>query len=144
MAIYSAAFQINQPTIATPALDFVASAFDSPKFIELGIQNCLASSTSNWGFGYSPTTSIQWGSIRLIAEDPSNIQPCLTSAGTTWTQAPTVPSKYLRRVALPSIAGIYLILTFPRGIGIAPNQSLVLWNISATASPIIVWGALDE
>lgn len=145
MAIYSGAFPIFQVANGTPAADFLAGQSNSPNFIELGAQVGTAAATI-FGIGRAAAAGVQVGGAALIAEEAGNTLPCQTTVGTQWSIAPTVPSIYLRRIQISGAAiGQAMILTFPRGLTLAANGSLVLWNLTATqAASSVVWGVTDE
>ena len=145
MTIFSAGFQIYQTTNATPACDFVAGSSNYPRFLEFGAQVGAAAVTT-FGIGRSPTASLQLGGQALLCEDKDNPIACQTTWSTQWLTPPTVPTQYIRRLAMSGGAiGQSMIVTFPRGLKLASGGSLVFWNLTTTqAVNSSVWAILDE
>lgn len=144
MAAYSATLPIFQVANGTPAADFMAGQSNTARFIEIGAQVGTAAATV-FGVGRSPIPGVQLGAVNLVSEENLSL-PCQTTAAVTWSVAPTVPSVYLRRLHISGAAiGQTMVLTFPRGVTLGANGSMVLWNLTTTqAAGTVVWGVVDE
>lgn len=144
MSAYSATVPIFQVANGTPAADFMTGQSNGGKFLEIGAQVGTAAVTV-FGVGRSPIPGVQVGPVNLLSEEIDSL-PCQTTLGVAWSQAPTVPSIYFRRLHISGAAiGQQMILTFPRGLAIGASSSLVLWNLTATqAAGTVVWGIVDE
>jgi len=146
MAIYSASVPIFQVANGTPAADFMAGQSNAPSFIELGANVGTAAATI-FGIGRAAIAGVQVGGAALLPEDEAiGAMPCQTTVATQWSLAPKVPSIYLRRIQISGAAiGQGMILTFPRGLRLAENGSLVFWNLTATqAAGTVIYGVTDE
>jgi len=107
-----------------------ASTPGRAKLFELGF--FLAAATASiYGLGRpqaigdTPTSPVD-----LLPEDPNDvITAALIQSALAWDTGPTVPTAYMRRIALPATIGAGVIWTFPTGIVIPVSGSLVLWNI---------------
>lgn len=80
-------------------------------------------------------TPLDAGVFQVANEDSITINNALVglSVITKWSKNPTSPSVYLRRRTGPYIQGPPVPLftwKFPRGISLAPNNSLIIWAIS--------------
>ena len=62
--------------------------------------------------------------------DPASL--CIGSIA--FTTSPTVPLIYKRRWTGAATAGVGIIWTFPRALGMAISSANVLWNIATTAA----------
>ncbi len=51
----------------------------------------------------------------------------------SWGTGPTVPLAFLRRISLPAVIGAGVIWTFPNGLDIPEESSIVLWNLGTNA-----------
>lgn len=67
----------------------------------------------------------------LLAEDPAD-GASLTTIAAAWGTGPTIPTNFFRRISLPATIGTGVIWTFPKGLVIPLNGSIVVWNLSAT------------
>lgn len=142
MAIYSIANRTTSTTSAAATLEIIAASGAGFRLLEIGII-INAATASVFGLGAPAAKGITPTSpVTLLAEDAGN-----TTAGNTtalaWGTGPTVPANFYRRVSLPATIGSGVIWTFPRGLVVLKNTSLVLWNI-ATNSVADVWCVVDE
>jgi hypothetical protein len=88
--------------------------------------------------GDTPTTPVDF-----LPEDPANILAAnVALSALAWGTGPTVPVSFLRRIALPATIGTGVIWTFPEGLVIPANGSIVLWNI-AENSVLDAYAVLD-
>lgn len=100
------------------------------KLVEIGFF-LAAATASQYGIGYpqaigdTPTTPVDF-----IVEDANDVLASgVIQSALAWGTGPTVPTAYLRRIALPATVGTGVIWTFPKGIVIPASGSIVLWNI---------------
>ena len=103
MAIYSLSTNTTVTTTAAPAYDAKASSSNQPRVMEFGI-NLGAATSSTYGIGRSANTPTQTSPVTVLAEnynDPAG----QTTTAVAWTTAPTVPTNFFRRVALPATIG---------------------------------------
>lgn len=142
MAIYSLGLNTTVTTTGAAAMDLRASAANSPRIMEVGL-NLGAATASTYGLGRSGNTPTQTSPVLVQAEnpgDPAGVSGCAVA----WSVAPTVPSQFLRRVALPATVGAGVIWTFPRGLILAAAATMLLWNLAANAASTNVWWVVDE
>lgn len=144
MAIYSQAVNTTITTITAPAFDLKASAANSPKVMEFGI-NLGAATASRYGFGRpgNDGSVAQTAGLAVLAENPADPTGQTTTA-VAWTTAPTVPTTFLRWVWLPATIGAGIIWTFPRGLTCPVSKGLVMWNTTANSANTTVWVVVDE
>lgn len=144
MAIYSQGRPTTVGTVTAPSYDIKASATNSPKLMEFGV-NLGAATASTYGLGRPANDGsvAQTSGLAVLPENPADPAGQTTTA-VAWTVAPTVPTTYLRQCYLPATIGAGIIWTFPRGITMAVNKGLVLWNIAASSSATALWAVLDE
>ncbi|MHA1481891.1 MAG: hypothetical protein ACTSQA_00450 [Candidatus Heimdallarchaeaceae archaeon] len=79
--------------------------------------------------GITPTTPVDF-----LPEDPDDvIATGIAQSSLAWGTGPTVPTEFIRRIALPATIGTGVIWTFPEGLIIPVSDSLVLWNLSTNS-----------
>lgn len=144
MAIYSQGQNTTVVSSAAPAFDMKASATNSPRLMEIGI-NLGAATASTYGLGRpgNDGSVAQTSGLAVLAENPGDPAGNTTTA-VAWGTAPTVPTTFFRRVYLPATIGAGVIWTFPRGLIMIASRGLVLWNIAASAANTHIWAVLDE
>jgi hypothetical protein len=142
MAVYSVANRTSNVTSAAANLEVRAAATARPRLMETGMWlNAATQSPIGIGrpqaIGVTPTSP-----VTVLAEDPNDGAGTTTTA-LAWGTPPTVPLQFFRRVNMAAAIGAGVILTFPRGLLIAANGSIVHWNIAAT-SVMDVHSVVDE
>ena len=142
MAIYSLSLNTTVTTTGAAAMDIRASAANSPRIMEVGI-NLGAATASTYGFGRSGNTPTQTSPVLLQAENPGD-PAAVTGCAVAWSVAPTVPTQHLRRVSLPATIGAGVIWTFPRGLVLAASGTLLIWNLGTNSASTNVWVVADE
>jgi hypothetical protein len=142
MAIYSLSLNTTVTTTGAAAMDIRASAANSPRIMEVGL-NLGAATASTYGFGRSGNTPTQTSPVLVQAENP-NDPAGLTGCAVAWSVAPTVPTQFLRRMSLPATIGAGVIWTFPRGLILAAAGTLLLWNLAANSASTNAWVVVDE
>ncbi|MDI9847382.1 hypothetical protein QM467_04815 [Rhodoblastus sp. 17X3] len=143
MAIYSLANRTTVTTTGAANLEIIAASGVGFRLLEVGI-TINAATASAFGLGVPAAKGITPTSpVTVLAEDQNNTTAGNTQTALAWGTAPTVPAAFFRRVSLPATIGAGIIWTFPRGIMVPKNTSLVLWNLSAVAAAD-VWVVLDE
>jgi len=79
--------------------------------------------------GITPTTPVDF-----LPEDPNDVLASgIVQSALAWGTGPTVPTAFIRRIALPATIGTGVIWTFPEGLIIPVSSSLVLWNLASNA-----------
>lgn len=144
MAIYSQGTITTVGTTTAPSFDIKASATNSPKLMEYGI-NLGAATASTYGIGRPANDGsvAQTAPVLLQAENPSD-PAAQTGTAVAWGTAPTVPAVYLRRCYLPATIGAGIIWTFPRGLTLPVSKGIVNWNIAASSAATAIWCICDE
>ena len=143
MAIYSISQRTSSGTAATAAWEIIStSAQVRPAILELGFtQNAGTAGVFGLGRpqakGVTPTTP-----QTSLAEDYNEVAGNTTVA-VAWGTGPTVPLNFFRRISCPATIGAGVIWTFPRGLIIQSNFSIVLWVI-ATAPVVDVYAVTNE
>ena len=143
MAIYSISQRTSSGTAATAAWEIIStSAQVRPAILELGLtQNAATAGVFGLGRpqakGVTPTTP-----QTSLAEDYNEVVGNTTVA-VAWGTGPTVPLNFFRRISCPATIGAGVIWTFPRGLIIQSNFSIVLWVI-ATAPVVDVYAVTNE
>lgn len=142
MAIYSLSLNTTVTTTGAAAMDLRASAANSPRIMEIGL-NLTTATASTYGLGRSGNTPTQTSPVLVQAEnpgDPAGVSGCAVA----WSVAPTVPTQFFRRVSLPATAGAGVIWTFPRGLVLAASGTMLLWNLATNSNSTNVWWVVDE
>jgi hypothetical protein len=142
MAIYSLSLNTTVTTTGAAAMDLRASASNSPRIMEVGL-NLGAATASTYGIGRSGNTPTQTSPVLVQAENP-NDPAGLSGSAVAWSVAPTVPTQFLRRVALPATVGAGVIWTFPRGLILAAAATMLLWNLATNSASLNAWWVVDE
>jgi len=79
--------------------------------------------------GITPTTPVDF-----LPEDPNNVLASgVAQSALAWGTKPTIPTAFLRRIALPAVIGTGVIWTFPEGIVIPVSSSIILWNLATNS-----------
>jgi hypothetical protein len=144
MAIYSQGQITTVVTTTVPSYDIKASAVNSPKLMEFGI-NLGAATASTYGLGRPANDGsvAQTTPVLFQAENPAD-PAAQTGTAVAWGTAPTVPAVFLRRCYLPATIGSGIIWTFPRGLTLPVSKGVVLWNIAASSAATALWAVIDE
>lgn len=151
MAIASASQVTTATAAAAAAWEVRSASTNKPKIMEVGLSQNVAGSTAVFGLGrpaaigVTPTTPVTFldESDGGTGTPGDNAPAALTTCAVAWGTGPTVPANFFRRIALPSTIGAGVIWTFPRGLGLAVSNSIVVWII-ATAVATNVWAVCDE
>lgn len=144
MAIYSLSLNTTVATTTVPSMDIKASASNSPRLMEWGI-DLITATASSYGIGRPANDGsvAQTSAVVVLAENPND--PAGNSGmAVAWTTAPTVPTNFFRRGGLPATAGAGIIWTFPRGLIMATSHGIVQWNIGASSASSNSWAVVDE
>lgn len=142
MAIYSLSLNTTVTTTGAAAMDAKASATNTPKIMEVGV-NLITATASTYGLGRAGNTPTQTSPVLLQAESPGDAA-AVTGCAVAWSVAPTVPTQFFRRIGLPATAGAGVIWTFPRGLSLAASASMVLWNLATNSASANAWWVADE
>lgn len=131
MAIYSLANRTTNVTTNNATIELIAGATHRYRLLETGVFMAAATaSVFSFGrpaaIGVTPTTP-----VLLLPEETADANPeCKTALA--WGTSPTPPTAAMRRLNLPGTIGAGIILTFPRGITVAVNGTLVHENVGTT------------
>ena len=88
--------------------------------------------------GITPTTPVDF-----LPADPNDvIASGVVQSSLAWGTGPTIPTAFLRRIALPATIGTGVIWEFGSGIVIPISSSLILWNLS-TASVLDAYAVIE-
>lgn len=105
------------------------------RLLELGIF-MAAATASTYGLGYpqaigiTPTTPVDF-----ICEDGEDVIAAnVMLSALAWGTEPTIPTAFIRRIALPATVGTGVIWTFPKGIVIPVSSSIILWNLASNGA----------
>jgi hypothetical protein len=104
------------------------------KLLELGFF-LVAATASIIGFGRpaaigdTPTTPVDF-----LPEDPNDVVASgVIQSSLAWGTGPTIPTAFLRRIALPATIGVGVIWTWPKGLVIPVSSSVILWNLGTNS-----------
>ncbi len=120
---------------ATAAWEIIAGATPGRiKIMELGI--FLATATASifglgrpQAIGVTPTSPVDF-----LQEDSDDVLASgVVQSALAWDTGPTVPTSFFRRIALPAVVGTGVIWTWPKGLLIPVEESIVLWNLGTNA-----------
>lgn len=143
MSIYSLSQRTSATAAAAASWEVRSTSANKPKLMEVGLsQNAATAGAYGLGrpgaIGVTPTSP-----QTFLDEQDGNGPTGNTTAAVAWGTGPTVPTNFFRRISCPATIGAGVIWTFPRGLGIAVTNSIVVWII-ATAPVCDVWGVVDE
>lgn len=141
MAIYSAQVLSNNNAISTPQIEVVAGSHGY-RLLEFGGTQ-LTSVVSTIGLGPPAAVGITPSGSFARPDDGGNTSASTTRGAASWGTLPTSPVQFLRRISLVSTIGSGFVWTFPRGVQILSAKTLVLWNITASAT-FQCWFVVDE
>lgn len=140
MAIYSLAQKTTNFT-ATQACWELRTAANRCRVLEIGITSFTAT-VQDVGLGIPQARGITPVNVLFQAEDFAEIAS-VSNASLSWATSPTVPLQFFRRWSAPATIGAGIVWTFPRGLTVPINASLVLWN-TVTAVACAVWCVIEE
>src|SRR5208337_3667168 len=140
--IYSVGLRTTDTAINHAMVEIYTPATLAIKVLEIGISIATGSACSI-GLGRPQAQGITPVPAAFQAEQNVSNPAAKTMASLSWATSPTVPAVFLRRVNFPATAGSGVIWTFPRGLELPANSSLVLFNITATVGSD-VWIVIDE
>ena len=104
------------------------------RLVEMGIFLAAATATTiglgrPQAIGITPTTPVDF-----LPEDPNNVLASgVVQSALAWETKPTIPTAFLRRIALPAVIGTGVIWTFPEGVVIPVSSSIILWNLATNS-----------
>jgi len=131
-------------TDAEPAWEIRTGATPGrARLLEIGVF-LAASTTTTIGLGRPQAIGVTPTSpVDFLPEDSDDvIASGVIQSALAWGTDPTIPSAFLRRIALPGTIGTGVIWTFPEGLVIPVSSSIVLWNLD-TNSVIDAYAVLD-
>jgi len=130
MPQYSCAFRVLTANANTPIFEVRSSATDYTLITELGISVYLPNTVSAYGLGVPQAAGISPKTSLAFTPNDPNSNPTSLSIATDWAAPPTSPTTFVRRGTpqkSSSMAGNTMVFKFPRGLGLSPGSSLVLW-----------------
>jgi hypothetical protein len=104
------------------------------RVLELGFFLAAATATTiglgrPQAVGITPTSPVDF-----LAEDPNDVLASgVVQSAVAWGTGPTIPTAFLRRIALPATVGTGVIWTFPEGLVFPVSSSLILWNLASNS-----------
>lgn len=138
MALASWAGRPNVSTAGFPSWELYATASVSPLLLELYV--LTTSSVTAIGFGRAVKIGVP-SSTSLFQRDEPGAPACVTAAAIAFNTQAAQPNVFARRLTTTGIGGA--IWTFPRGLRIPLNGSVVMWNIQASGQ-IDLHAVIDE
>jgi len=142
MSLYSLSLNTTVTTTGAAAMDAKAASTNRPAIMEVSI-NLGAATASTYGLGRAGNTPTQTSPVLVQAEDPGD-PAGVTGMAVAWSVAPTIPSQFFRRIALPNTIGSGIIWTFPRGLILAASASMLIWNLATNSANTNVHWVVDE
>lgn len=102
------------------------------RLLELGLF-LAAATASQYALGYPQAIGlVPTAPVDFLCEDPNNVLASgVVQSALAWGTEPTIPTAFMRRIALPATVGTGVIWTFPLGIVIPASSSIILWNLAA-------------
>lgn len=142
MAIYALAQRTSGNSSGSAAWQIIAPAGNKPRIMELGL-TLAAATASTYGLGRPASAGTPSATTAFLDESDGNGATGTTTGAVAWSGAPTAPTQFFRRVALPATIGEGVIWTFPRGLGLPVNGTVVLWNLAANGV-VDAYAVVDE
>lgn len=113
------------------------TGLNSARVNEISVSCPINGSTTTLGIGTPAARGVLGAAgARSLVPDNTLDPPSKSVAAIEWSQFPTQPTKYLRRVYMPTAAPQGMLLAFPRGLGIGPNASLTINAVSIVGSAV--------
>ena len=142
MSLCGQGVRTTNVTINQAMMEIIAGASSRLAVLELGMINATAVGlTIGLGrpaaIGITPTTP-----SLLQRMDPADTA-CVGATALAWGTSPTSPVFFMRRFTFPAAIGMGVVWTWPKGLMIPTNGSVVLWNISATQASDVNIAAED-
>lgn len=132
---YSLGVRTTNATDAECAWEIITGATPGRvKLVEMGIFLAAATATTiglgrPQAVGITPTSPVDF-----LPEDPNNVLASgVVQSALAWGTKPTIPTAFLRRIALPAVIGTGVIWTFPEGVVIPVSSSIILWNLGTNS-----------
>jgi hypothetical protein len=143
MAIYSISQRTINTTAATCAWEIIStSAQVRPAILEFGLTQVTAVAAT-LGLGRPQAKGVTPTTPQISLAEDYNEVTGNTTVAVAWGTPPTVPTNFFRRITCPATIGAGVIWTFPRGLIIQSNFSIILWVI-ATAPVLDVYAVTNE
>jgi hypothetical protein len=143
MSIYSLGVRTTNSTIAQACVEIYTPSTLAIRVMEIGICNVAA---TGWavGLGRPAAQGITPVAAAFNPEQSTADPAAKTNVSLSWGTSPTAPTTYLRRAYFPATIGAGVVWTFPRGLYLPADASLVLFNITAGPTGCDVWIVIDE
>jgi hypothetical protein len=141
MSISSLGLRSTNVTITQASWELRTTSGSRPKILELSIIQA-AGTAQSLGLGRPQAQGITPVNVLFQADDPGDAAS-VQNASLSWGTSPTVPLIFQRRWNSAATIGVGIVWTFPRGLVVPVNASLVVWNIT-TAQVSDINCALDE
>lgn len=132
MAIYSLAQRTTNVTISNASVEWRSAAANRPKILEVSYISTAATAHST-GLGRPGAIGVTPVNVAFQADDPGD-PASVTNGSLSWATSPTTPAVFMRRANFAATVGVGVVWTFPRGLVIPVNSSVVLFNITATVA----------
>ena len=143
MAIYSISQRTTATSAASAAWEIIStSAQVRPAMLEFGFTQ-VTGVAGSYGIGRPQAKGITPTTPQTSLAEDYNEVAGNTTVAVAWGTAPTVPLNFFRRITCPATIGSGVIWTFPRGLIIQSNFSIILWII-ATAPVLDVYCVTNE
>lgn len=133
--MHSLAFRTSDVTSAHACLELIAHATTKARIRRIqGTLVTAAATVIGLGrpaaIGLTPTTPL------TALPDDAGLPTGATTGATAWGTGPTIPTQFLRRVALPATIGANWLWEWDKNdeLIIVPSFSVVLWNILGGAT----------
>ncbi len=138
MGRYSIGLRTTNGADASAALEIFTGAVDISAYaprrriVEIGIT--LAQATpSTFGIGRPAAIGVTPTSpVTLLSKDAGRPESTVQAA-LAWGTPPTAPASFYCRSAFGGAIGDTAIFSFPQGLTLGAADSIVIWNIGATA-----------
>lgn len=126
MEMASLAVRNTNLTVSTAALE-IRTAGSRAELMEISF--IATGNAPSIGLGRPVDRGVTPTSSATFERDEPGSPVCVTTAALSWTTGPTSPLVFIRRFNHQSLQGVGVIWTFPQGLVIPINSSLVVWNI---------------
>lgn len=143
MALYGAAARGTGLLINTPQFEIIASATVGARLLELGLSASTGTGGVVVGLGVPQAIGVTPGGLVTVQAEDQNGPAGNTKIALSWATAPTIPKVFLEQDDLTNAAGTGVVWTFPLGIVIPINRTIVVWNVQ-TCAAFDIWIVVDE
>lgn len=123
------------PITGYPICEIRGQLTTKPRLLEVAVEYiAFAGTPISVGIGRPAAVGVTPKDAATFTSTSDTTESSRTTICSVWATPPTVPANFFRRSISAGTQGHGIAWTFPRGLGIAPNGSIVIWAIAGVAT----------